>query len=89
MAQMPMTQQFLALLPAGRPQGTQSESALHELGHEPPPGALPPDELPVDAGGVPEEEPPVELLMSPPEPDEELPEPDALPFAVALPSSGG
>ena len=32
-----MTQQFTAVLPDGKPQPAQSESALHEVGQPPPP----------------------------------------------------
>jgi hypothetical protein len=42
-AQIPMTQQFLPVLPAGSPHGAQSELALHELGQDP--EVLPPDEV--------------------------------------------
>jgi hypothetical protein len=45
-----MTQQFLPVLPGGSPQGAQSASALHVLGHTPLADSVAPDEAaPVEA----------------------------------------
>jgi hypothetical protein len=87
--QMAMTQQFFTELPAGNPHDAQSWFTLHELGHEPPSDAVPPDELP-SPQELPPEEPTAGPLMSPPDPEEEFAGPDALLTAgLAVFSVGG